>query len=447
MTTRDIDTPTARDMLHWKPFPTHLLPGPVRKLAEDGAKALGCDEVMIAAPSLVVCAACIGNSAVLHVKRGWKVPSVLWLGVVAESGQLKTPALDLARKPLTEREVTAIEQARLAPEGAENHARLVVSDVTTEAVAAKLQSSPMGLLLAADELAAWFKSFDAYRNSPGPDAQRWLSAYDASEWIVDRKTDDLPIAIRHASVSVVGGIQPGILSRVLGDEHFDSGLAARLLVCMPPRQRRRWSDSEIAPDVGERYAQLIGRLVDDRTERKTAEGAARPLIRLSSEAKDVFAGWFDIHAERQNETHGREAALLAKIEGVAPRLALVLHLIEAASLNVPASEELEASTMQAGTVLADWFANEGLRLYAQMQESEAAREVREVVDLIAQMGGAVTSREIRDAKRAYRHPGAADAILERLADSGLGAWEVVPSPPGGGRPTRKLRLTTSRAHA
>jgi len=45
------------------------------------------------------------------------------------------------------------------------------------------------------------------------------------------------------------GIQPRILARVLGQEHFENGLAARLLLTMPPRRAKKWSDDVIAVEL------------------------------------------------------------------------------------------------------------------------------------------------------------------------------------------------------
>ena len=45
---------------------------------------------------LVAAAAAIGNARRIQLKRGWTEPSIIWACIVAESGQLKSPALDAA---------------------------------------------------------------------------------------------------------------------------------------------------------------------------------------------------------------------------------------------------------------------------------------------------------------------------------------------------------------
>jgi hypothetical protein len=109
--------------------------------------------------------------------------------------------------------------------------RYIVSDVTIEALAEQLSHNPRGLLADCDELGALIKSFDQYRGGRGGDAQRWLSIHRAGELLIDRKTGtNKTTFVRHAAVSMAGGIQPGVLRRVLGQEHFENGLAPRLLL-------------------------------------------------------------------------------------------------------------------------------------------------------------------------------------------------------------------------
>ncbi len=111
----------------------------------------------------------------------------------------------------------------------------MVSDTTLEALAPILLEIPRGMLSCRDELNRWIGGFDRYapkRNS-GSDLSNWLPMYDAEPIIIDRKTA-IPrtICVPMAAVCVTGGIQPGVLKRVLGKEHRESGFLARpLLSC------------------------------------------------------------------------------------------------------------------------------------------------------------------------------------------------------------------------
>ena len=92
-------------------------------------------------------------------------------------------------------------------------------------------------------VAGWLGSFTRYKaQKGGTDLPNWLEMHRAGTVIVDRKTAERQtLFISRAAVSVTGGIQPGVLARALSPEFLDAGLAARLLMAMPPKLPKRWS--------------------------------------------------------------------------------------------------------------------------------------------------------------------------------------------------------------
>ncbi|MHC5116351.1 MAG: DUF3987 domain-containing protein, partial [Planctomycetota bacterium] len=82
------------------PFCTDAVPEPIQSYIRGGAKAMGCADSYVALPMLSGLAASIGNTRRIGLKKGWTEPSVVWTGIVGDSGTLKSPAIDLALKPL-----------------------------------------------------------------------------------------------------------------------------------------------------------------------------------------------------------------------------------------------------------------------------------------------------------------------------------------------------------
>src|SRR5205814_5289376 len=119
--------------------------------------------------------------------------------------------------------------------------------------------NPRGLLVACDEVATWLGSFSRYKGKAGgSDLQHWLSMHSAGGFAYHRRTGDKRrIIVPHAAVSVCGGIQPGILARTISDEFMAAGLAARLLLAMPPRPAKVWTEMEIDPQTDERHHTLL----------------------------------------------------------------------------------------------------------------------------------------------------------------------------------------------
>jgi hypothetical protein len=469
--------PSNGDDLAYRPFPVDALPDPVRGFVEDGARAIGCDPSYLALPLLTAIAAAIGNTRRLELKRGWSAPPILWGAIVGESGTAKTPAFRLVMRPVRDRQRKALErhaeemkeyEADLArwekemaawkrdkdaagdppekpdPPQAE---RFIVSDTTVEALAPILLANPRGLLLARDELAGWIGSFDRYagKGKAGADSANWLSMFNAEAIIVDRKTG-IPrtIYVPQAAVCVAGGIQPTILQRALGLEHRESGLAARLLLTCPPRKPKRWTEADIDPNAEAKLVRLFDRLYELQP---TAgdDGEPRPaLVRLSGDAKTAWKAYYNAHAVEQADLTGDMAAAWSKLEEYAARLSLVVHFTRwaAGDPNLTKPEIVDAASMNAGIVLAKWFKHEARRVYSMLDESDADREERRLVDWIGRKGGTATPREVQQGCRWLKEPGAAEAALEELVRAGRGTWLDVPTTAKGGRPARAFVLST-----
>ena len=87
-------------LLAFQPFPLDVLPQPLKEYVEQASKVLGCDPAFIGGPVLCVCAAAIGNTRVIRLKRTWNEPAILWICIVGESGSMKSPSLDLVLQPV-----------------------------------------------------------------------------------------------------------------------------------------------------------------------------------------------------------------------------------------------------------------------------------------------------------------------------------------------------------
>ena len=314
----------------FRPFPVEALPEPVRGFIKAGSKAIGCDPAFIALPLLCVLGAAIGNSRRLRVKRTWHAPAIIWAAIVGESGTAKSPAFKIALKALRELQRQAMREQEAAqekyqkamhlhekrmaewkrdtktlndpptPPDPPTPKRYSVSDTTVEGLAPILRDNPRGLLLERDELAGWLGSFDRYANSKSGDSANWLSMFDGEYITIDRKTGQpRTIYVPSAAVCITGGIQPAILDRVLGTEHRESGLAARLLLASPPRKPKRWSEAEVHESVETAIADVIGRLHSlEMTE--ADDGDPMPaLVGMTRDAKSAFIAYFNGHNQEQ----------------------------------------------------------------------------------------------------------------------------------------------------
>ncbi len=448
----------------WVAFPTTTLPEPLRRFVCEGAESLHVDESFLALPTLAVCASAIGTARRVRLKKTWCEPSVLWCALLGPSGVRKSPPVKLATEPVhsvQNSDFAVYESEKLSHENKLIEyecflklwkkarvgdmptkpeppvlRRLLGSDTTIEALARILQSSPRGILICRDELSAWLGSFDCYKTG-NADVGAWLSLYGALPLTVDRASRE-PIHVKCASASVVGGVQPKILARMLGEEHFENGLAARLLLACPPIEPAMWTDSELAPSVRQAYAETIQRLLALESDGSSDDPVPRD-VTLSPDARALFVSFHDEQAELIAELGDSHlAAAFLKLQGGAARLALVLRLV-----TDPDASTVDAESMQAGISLARWFGHEATRCYGLLAESVEQGEDRKLLDFIESRGGRATVREVVRGCRWTATTANAKAILQRLADAELGAWDTPPPGKKGGPPRKSFLLKTT----
>jgi hypothetical protein len=456
----------------WCPFPIDDLPEPIRSFVRASAAAMVCDPAYVALPMLSACAVAIGNTHRLSIKNTWTEPAILWTAIVGESGTAKSPAIEAALSAVRQRQRDALkrhaEEAREHAEAMAVHARDMArwskanceespperpeapiaercwtDDATTEALVALLQQNPRGLLMVRDELAGWLLSFDRYTGGKGGDAAKWLEMFGGRPLVVDRKSA-ATISVPCAWVAITGGIQPETLRRALGKEHRDSGLAARLLLAWPPRKAKRWTEADVPAAITEAIAALFDRLFVLKPD-ADEEGDARPWrVTLDDAARSAFVRFFTEHNEAQVELHGDDAAAWSKLEGYAPRLALVFHLIRHAADDPSAVDprRVDLQSMEAAIRVTRWFAREALRVNAMLSESDTERTTRQLAEWIERKGGAVTVRDLTRGPREYRNdPTRAEAALQALVAAGVGCWDTTTGGAKGGRPADRFRLT------
>jgi hypothetical protein len=466
--------PPARPPEPFRPFPVHCLPCVLERFVREASAALGCDPAYLALPALAVCAALIGNTRTLRIKRSWFAPSVLWTLLVGDSGTMKTPAMKLVLDPVfdlqrrlkleyeasmeayekehaawTARKKKAEREAKDNPKAPQfdepdpqkpKRQRLLTSDVTIECLATLLNDNPRGLLVYRDELRGWLSSFTRYAGSGSTDMPHWLSMHSAATLLVDRKTGEpAHIHVDRAAVSVTGSIQPRVLARALTDEHKDAGLAARLLMAMPPRKPKQWTEDEIDENTLENYAYVLGSLATLDFKQGT-EGRLPVALSMDDAARRAWVAFYNEWAQEQAAAEGDLASALSKLEEGAARLAVLHHIVNLESRsgdNADDPAKVGVESVRAGAEMARWFARETARIYAMLRESDEAQQGRRLIEYIRDVrGGRVTVQQLRQAFRhCYNSADEARAALDALVNSGLGSWQMQAPSPKGGRPT------------
>jgi hypothetical protein len=457
----------------YRPFPLAALAEPVRSFVGETAGALGCDPAFVALPALAAVAACVGNSRVVKLKKGWSEPAVVWSVIIGDSGTLKTPAYvkavrhlfsiqetlraeyDVAHRSWAERIRQYRARSRrgrgdgggLGPPPAEPPYRQIVSsDITIEQLAATLEDNPHGILVARDELAGWFGSFRRFKGRDGgSDLPNWLEIFRAGTINADRKTGERRhFFVRRAAVSITGSIQPKTLAKAFTEEFLESGGAARVLLAMPPKKPKTWSPLEIHPDTETAYHDLLDKMRGLGFRQGTGRANVPNVLRLDAEAQDVWIGFVNSWGREQAQFEGEMAAVYAKLEAYAARFAMLYHVATHLGAGADDLTPVGVEAVTAGITLSQWFAREAQRVYGTLSESEPERDGRRLVEFVQARGGQITIRDLqRSNNRKYQSAEDAQAALDALVQAGMATWEEPPETPQGGNRARFLKLCTT----
>jgi|GEM_PF-1663285 len=447
-------------------------PAGVAVFCERAASGIGCSPVQIEAHVLAILANAIGTSRRIELKKGWQEPAIVWTAVVNRSGEKKSPSLNAAlipiramqREAMREHEQSMLEynaamvqheidlkrfksrstqsQGSLPEQPTKPTAtRYFTNDSTIEALAGLIRDNPRGIAEIRDELSGLF-DFGRYTASGNAEIARYLEMFNGNDVYVDRKGDGCTF-IPKAQLCISGTIQDGILAKCLAGQHWENGLAARFLFVKPPRVKQRWQAQNDLPEyVVEAYSAIVRRLYELQPGTHPESGEQYSLVRrLSDDAMDVWADFYNEHAEVVDCTDGDLAKCFAKLEGYAARFALIWHCTDwACNSDQPVDpEEISADAMRFGVDLARWFRHEVARVYEILAEDGPQRRMRELLELTRCQGGNITRRQLMTLRRAeYPDSASAKSALDGLVEAGLATYQPKAGP---GRPSDAYTLT------
>ena len=248
-----------------------------------------------------------------------------------------------------------------------------------------------------------------------------------------------------AAVSITGTIQPTILARALTPDAMDAGLASRLLMAMPPRQPKKWTETEVSPEAAQAYSDVIDSLEKLYFGRDKNGEEIPHVLTLSPAAKEAWIAHYDAWASEQASVDGELAAAFSKLEAYSARLAMIHHVVTCLANGEDDRQAIGVTSIEAGVKLCHWFAGEARRIYAVLSESDEGRDARQLMEFIQHRGGKITVDELRRSSRT-RYPSAAlaEEALTKLVGAELGKWQERPAGPQGGRTTHDFVLYTPK---
>ncbi len=351
--------PENRDLV----FPVVIFPKKIQDIVTQTCQESNYPLNYIAAALFFAASVAVGNFRTLMAGT-IKVKAILFMALIGSPGSGKTHPINFAVAPFLKLDKTNIqwyqsklEEWRKAPpesRGRKPKARQFrVQDITMEAITKILGETKRGIFVFVDELKGWISSFNKYRNGGG-DLEQWLSLYNGVPITVNRKGEDDIIFVADPFVSVIGGLQPGILPRLFGGSNMDNGFFYRLLFVNNNDDGKPllWKRADLPSGCDEQWEDFISMILRHDGSKEEDE----TVYSFSGDAWDYIVDW-------QNGIEERNAAdepdsvisIFRKIQDYCLRFCLIIHVMREAAGEIPRSKTIDEDTALRATILAEYF--------------------------------------------------------------------------------------------
>ncbi len=466
------------------PFNYDYLPSILRDYISDISERMQCppDFAVVAAYGMLasVCGRKVGIRPKVH--DDWTVTPNLWGVIIGNSGVMKSPTLSEVLAPIKKLAAQAYERfnqkiaaynetvllANLqdsvnkskAKRALKNNSldtaktclemgaiedkpilkRYITNNSSYEALGEILRENTNGVLIEADELIGLLKQLDA----SGQEVARsfYLTSADGDKgYTFDRIMRGKGLHIEAVCLSIIGGIQPGVLAEYVKHANVGGagadGLLQRFGLMVYPDISSEWKNIDRAPNRQAKQAvsELVAWLddldpVSVGAENSSYEGI--PFLRFDKEAQDLFNTWREkLELKlRSGEEHPALVSHFSKYRKLIPSVALLNHLCESKGGSIT------KLALKRAIAFSKYLESHARRVYsfAVRPDMEAARTV--LNNLVkGKLNSPFTARDLyRKGWAGLSTPNQAKAAIEILVEYG---HLIIEKQVSEGRPTER----------
>lgn len=321
-------------------LPKGLLPPLIERFAHTRTQLLGADAGGLAMACLAVCSAAIPDTISLKVRRyeDWTEQARLWVVLIGNPSTKKSPLIKAASRAIARMDSDMFRENQKAlakwqadkKDGEEYEKppeeQMRLDDVNMESAQEVCRHSPKGVLALQDELSAWFGGIERSGGGKGSMKERgfWLRSYNGGDYVVGRIGRGKFI-IDNLSVSILGGIQPDALQKIMADS-VEDGLIQRFMTVILPKAQV--GIDQPMPDVASEYDALVQSLRNI----KGPKNVFGPVpLTFDADAQEIQSKLEHEHfnmASALERVSRKFAAHIGKFDGMFPRLCIIWHCIE-----------------------------------------------------------------------------------------------------------------------
>ena len=363
------------------PFPIDVFPLLFRDLAKDLNTSLKFPIDYVGTAILTAVATAIGTTAKVRVKNNWFEYASLYSCVIGNAGANKTHPINLIFGAIRELDkknndifkqqmndyfayskLTKKEKEEATPVPLPILNKSLLTNFTPEVLNKRLEENLRGCTVVSDEMATFFEGMNQY--SKGDQIGVYLSFWSNQPTTIDRIGNPIPLFILNPYLSIIGGLQPRVLSSSFPIQKLNNGFFQRFLFAYPESNfKQPINDIENDEVIYSKYKDFIQNYINTSKAYEIDGKIESKVLKWTPEAKTFFYNWQAENCDLVNEFQDNiKGEIVSKYDNHFIRLSLLLQL-----MFDPQSESIDITAVQGAKELCRYYMNCAFKVLAVIQ--------------------------------------------------------------------------------
>lgn len=397
-------------------FPIEMFPSVIKDYSMAVAESLQVSIDMVAVAILGIMALCLQGEFYVQPKEDWKEPLNLYILVIARPSERKSPTMKeitdpvykyaeevnkekrpeiseyLIKKDILSKKVDSLKKAVVGNKkntsvkdvlAAQKELdeleevtplRIIVDDVTTEALVKIMEENDERISIVTAEGGIFGMMAGSYNNQPNIDI--FLKSYSGEPYSSDR-IGRKGESINNPLLTLLIMTQPVVASDAMQNKEFrERGLLARFLYSLPSSivGKRRYNSKPINPNIRKAYKDLVNNLLslrDWKFETRTIRFSKEANILSESFANEIEGKLLDDYEEIEDWA--------GKFHGQTMRIAAILHCVK--HLGSSPTTELSRQTMNEAIRIGRYFLDHAIAAFqiAGLTEEQGIKDAKYIL--------------------------------------------------------------------
>lgn len=360
-----LDDKTTKD----ETYPTDAFPKIFYDLIIEFNKSLNYPIPYSGTAILTAVSTVIGTSVKMKVKNKWYEYPSLYCCFVGNAGTNKTHPINTFFEPLknidainhevyTQQRKEFNEYEKLSKQDKKKVPKIdepilkkhILNNFSTEALFKRLSENKRGCAIISDEMVTFFETMNNY--SKGDQIGNYLSIWNNQSTTVDRIGEPVPMFIKNPFLSIIGGLQPRILSSAFPPQKMNNGFFQRFLFAYPENtQKQPFNDNDINESLMNEYNNFFISFIEKNNVVEHEGFLNSKVLYWSEEAKQFFINWNLENCNLVNEYSGSiKSEILTKFDNHLLRIALILQIMDNSQSSI-----LELKAVENAKKLCDYY--------------------------------------------------------------------------------------------